>query len=166
MDFFGGSGTTGVVAHKLNRRYIMCEQLESQFAIQKERLSTVVTGRDPGSLAVELNWQGGGSFVCCELAQLNQQHVDAIEDAKTDEELVLLLNNILSSGFISSYVSPKEINAEFADFKALPMEDKKRLLMALLDKNMLYVNYCDMNDETFAVAEVDKAFTSSFYGEA
>ena len=78
----------------------------------------------------------------------------------------MLLNNILSSGFISSYVSPKEINAEFADFKALPMEDKKRLLMALLDKNMLYVNYCDMNDETFAVAEADKAFTSSFYGEA
>jgi adenine-specific DNA-methyltransferase len=50
-------------------------------------------------------------------------------------------------------------------FPDLSLEDQKRFLMALLDKNQLYVNYCDMEDETFAVAEEDKAFTNSFYGE-
>lgn len=166
LDFFGGSGTTGVVAHKLKRRYIMCEQLESQFDIQIERLSTVVDGKDPGSLAAEINWQGGGSFVYCELARLNQQFVDDIKKADTDETLVAILGQIIKSGFISSYVTPKEINPETEDFKELSIEDKKRLLIALLDKNMLYVNYCDMNDETFAISESDKAFTDSFYGEA
>ena len=37
--------------------------------------------------------------------------------------------------------------------------------MEMLDKNQLYVNYCDMEDETFAVSDADKAFTKSFYGE-
>lgn len=166
LDFFGGSGTTGVVAHKLKRRYIMCEQLENQFDIQIERLRTVVDGKDPGSLATEINWQGGGSFVYCELARLNQQFVDDIKKADTDETLVAILGQIIKSGFISSYVDPKEINPETEDFKALSIDDKKRLLIALLDKNMLYVNYCDMNDETFAISESDKAFTDSFYGEA
>ena len=45
------------------------------------------------------------------------------------------------------------------------LDDKKRFLMELLDKNQLYVNYCDMEDETFAVSEEDKAFTNSFYGD-
>lgn len=163
LDFFGGSGTTGVVAHKLKRRYIMCEQIDSQFEIQLERLKTVIDGRDPGSLAVEINWQGGGSFVYCELAELNQKYIERIEKAETDDELRLVWKDIQHSGFISSYVEPKELGFEDNDFDALSFEDKKRVFLALLDKNMLYVNYCDMNDETFAISEEDKAFTNSFY---
>lgn len=165
LDFFGGSGTTGVVAHKLKRRYIMCEQLDSQFDIQLDRLRAVVDGKDPGSLASEINWQGGSSFVYCELAKLNQNYVDAIEKADTNKKATALLNEILKSGFISSYVNPREIDPEAEDFRTLSIEDKKRLLIALLDKNMLYVNYCDMNDEMFAIDEADKAFTNSFYKE-
>ena len=163
LDFFGGSGTTGVVAHKLNRRYIMCEQLESQFAIQQERLSTVIDGKDPGNLAVELNWQGGGSFVYCELAKLNQNFVDRIEVASEDE-IPTIYEDMLRTGFISCKVTPKEIDMKDDDFVELSLEDKKRFLMELLDKNHLYVNYCDMEDESFAVSEEDKAFTNSFYG--
>ena len=37
--------------------------------------------------------------------------------------------------------------------------------MDLLDKNQLYINYCDIDDEEMAVSEADKAFTRSFYGE-
>ena len=75
------------------------------------------------------------------------------------------MSEILKSGFISSYVDPKEINPDAEDFRSLSIEYKKHLLIALLDKNMLYVNYCDMNDETFAILEADKAFTNSFYKE-
>lgn len=52
-----------------------------------------------------------------------------------------------------------------ADFTELSLSDKKRFLMEMLDKNQLYVNYCDMEDKTFAISEEDKAFTKSFYGE-
>lgn len=164
LDFFGGTGTTAAVAHKLNRRYILCEQLDKHIDIMIRRLDKVMNGEQSG-ISKRNNWQGGGSFVYCELAKINQNFVDAIEEANTDEALDALLGEILKSGFISSYVDPREIDPEADDFKSLSVDDKKRLLMALLDKNMLYVNYCDMNDETFAISDADKAFTNSFYKE-
>jgi adenine-specific DNA-methyltransferase len=33
----------------------------------------------------------------------------------------------------------------------------------LLDKNQLYVNYCDIDDEDYNISDADKAFTKSFY---
>ena len=164
LDAYLGSGTTASVAHKMGRRYIGIEQLDSHYNKCIERLQSVISGEQSGISKVT-NWQGGGTFVSFELAQLNQKFIENIKTADKDDELIGILNEILNSGFISSYIDPKEINSEADDFISLTIDDKKRLLMALLDKNMLYVNYCDMNDETFAVAEADKAFTSSFYGE-
>lgn len=163
LDFFGGSGTTATVAHKLKRKYILCEQMDSQIDIVLERLNDVVTNNDKGTLALSINWQGGGSFVYCELAKLNQKYVDAIQEAKNDTELASVWNEIKNTGFISCYVNPKEIDTEAEDFNSLSFDDKKRLFMSLLDKNQLYVNYCDIDDEDFAISDSDKAFTKSFY---
>lgn len=165
LDFFAGSGTTGVVAHKLKRQYIMCEQMDGQIDIQMDRLSKTVSGEDRGTLAISLNWQGGGSFVYCELAKLNQNYADRIQAANDDNALVQVWTEMQETGFISSNINPKDIDTEADDFKALSLDDKKKLLMELLDLNQLYINYCDIDDETFAVSDADKAFTKSFYGE-
>ncbi len=165
LDFFAGSGTTGIVAHKLHRKYIMCEQINDQVSTQVKRAYRVVLGNDPGNLAMELNWQGGGSFVYCELAKLNQNFVDAIEKATTDEDLTKLYADILETSFISYKVNPTDIDTNSEDFIKLSIDDKKKLLMELLDKNQLYVNYCDIDDETYGISEEDKAFTKSFYEE-
>lgn len=164
LDFFGGTGTTAAVAHKLHRQYIVCEQLDKHIDIMLRRLDKVIDGEQSG-VSKRNNWQGGGSFVYCELAKLNQNYVDAIEKATTDEELTKLYADILETGFISYKVNPKDIDVKSDDFIKLSIEDKKRLLMELLDKNQLYINYCDIDDETFGVSEEDKAFTRSFYGE-
>ena len=165
LDFFAGSGTTGVVAHKLKRRYILCEQIDTQFEILKDRLSKAVLGEDKGTLALSLEWTGGGSFVACELEKLNQNFVEQIESATDESDLVGIWKDMLSTGFISCKVKPSDIDLEDKDFTELSLDDKKRFLMEMLDKNQLYVNYCDMEDETFAVSEEDKAFTNSFYRE-
>lgn len=164
MDYHLGTGTTCAVAHKMGLKYIGLEQLDYGDDDCTVRLTNVING-EQGGISKDTSWQGGDSFVYCELAKLNQNFVDSIEKAETDETLDALLGEILKSGFISSYVDPKEIDPAADDFKSLSIDDKKRLLMALLDKNMLYVNYCDMNDETFAISEEDKAFTNSFYKE-
>lgn len=52
---------------------------------------------------------------------------------------------------------------EFAD---LSIEDQKRFLMELLDKNLLYVNACDMDDAESGLMESDKEFTRNFYAQA
>ncbi len=164
LDFFGGTGTTAAVAHKLHRQYIVCEQLDKHIDIMLRRLDKVIDGEQSG-VSKRNNWQGGGSFVYCELAKLNQNYVDVIEKATTNEELTKLYGEILETGFISYKVNPKDIDVNSDEYIKLSIGDKKRLLMELLDKNQLYVNYCDIDDETFKISEEDKVFTRSFYGE-
>lgn len=165
LDFFGGTGTTAAVAHKMNRRYILCEQLDKHIDIILRRMEKVMCGEQSG-VSKRNNWQGGGSFVYCELAKLNQTFVEAIQSAENDEQLASVWSEMRESGFISSDVKPNDINAEAEDFNTLSFEDKKRLLIAILDKNMLYVNYCDIDDESYSISEEDKAFTHSFYKES
>ena len=128
------------------------------------RLDKVIDGEQSG-VSKRNNWQGGGSFVYCELAKLNQNYVDAIEKATTNEELTKLYADILETGFISYKVNPTDIDTNSEEFIRLSIDDKKKLLMELLDKNQLYVNYCDIDDETYGISEEDKAFTKSFYEE-
>lgn len=99
----------------------------------------------------------------CELAKLNQKYVDRIQIAENDKELADIWREIKKTGFISCYVNPKDINPEAEDFKSLSFEEKKRLFVELLDKNQLYVNYCDIDDEDYNISDADKAFTKSFY---
>ena len=62
MDFFAGSGTTGAVAHKLNRRWIMVEANEKSFSMCRKRMESVVDGTDPRGISREAGWNGGGGF--------------------------------------------------------------------------------------------------------
>lgn len=162
LDFFLGSGTTAATAHKMSRRYIGVEQLDYGENDSLVRLQNVINGDSTG-ISKEVDWKGGGSFVYCELAKLNQNYADRIQIAENDKELADIWYEIKETGFISCYVNPKDINPEVEDFKSLSFEDKKHLFMELLDKNQLYVNYCDIDDEDYNISEVDKAFTKSFY---
>jgi len=163
LDFFAGSGTTGCVAHKLNRKYIMIEQMDDQITAMLHRLGKIVKGKDNGSLATSIDWKGGGSFVYCGLAKCNQNFADKIIAAKTDKEAITLLKEVLATGFISHKVFPSDITEAADEFADLSLTDKKRFIHELLDKNMLYVNLCDMDDKDYAISKEDKAFTNSFY---
>ena len=166
LDFFAGSGTTGTVAHKLKRKYILCEQMDNQITTLINRLKSVVSGNDAGNLAKELNWKGGGSFVYCEIAKSNQKFVDAIESANDATTLAKLYQQISASGYISYRVLPKMLDEHAKEFADLSIEDQKRFLMELLDKNLLYVNACDMDDAESGLMESDKEFTRNFYAQA
>lgn len=164
LDFHLGTGTTCAVAHKMERQYIGIEQMDYIEDITISRIKKVING-DTSGISTDVNWQGGGSFVYCELAKLNQNFVEQIEAATDDRDIVGIWNDMLKSGFISCKINPSDIDLESKEFTDLSLDDKKRFLMEMLDKNQLYVNYCDMEDETFAVSEEDKVFTNSFYGE-
>ena len=163
LDFNLGSGTTCAVAHKLNRQYIGIEQLNYNDNDSLVRLKNVLNG-EQGGISKAVNWQGGGSFVYCELKELNQKYIDEIM-AANDEKLVELYPKITESEFISYKVDINKLKESEQDFKDLSTEDKRRFLVEVLDKNQLYVNYCDMEDEDLAVTEEEKAFTKSFYGD-
>lgn len=164
LDYHLGSGTTAAVAHKMRRQYIGVEQMDYLNGVTLERLKEVVDGEKWG-ISDKYDWQGGGSFVYCELAKANQNFVDEIQSASSLDEIKDIYARIIETGFISSKVNPKEIDSNADEFDALSLDDQKRFLMEVLDKNLLYVNYCDIDDEEYGISDEDKAFTRSFYGE-
>ncbi|MEZ4861956.1 MAG: site-specific DNA-methyltransferase [Caldilineaceae bacterium] len=62
LDSFAGSGTTGAVAHKMGRRWIMVELGEHCHTHIIPRLQKVIDGDDPGGITKAVEWQGGGGF--------------------------------------------------------------------------------------------------------
>ncbi len=48
LDYHLGSGTTCAVAHKMNRRFIGCEQIDNQVDLSKKRLHNVILGEQSG----------------------------------------------------------------------------------------------------------------------
>lgn len=165
IDFHLGSGTTIAVAHKMQRHYVGIEQLDYGENDSLTRLKNVISGDTTGiSKDRDVNWQGGGSFVYCELKELNHKYIDEIQVAD-DNKLNDLYKEITNSEFISYKADINKLKESEQDFKELTTEDKRNFLIQVLDKNLLYVNYCDMEDEDLAVTEEEKAFARSFYGE-
>ena len=62
LDSFAGSGTTGAVAHKMGRRWIMGELGEHCHTHIIPRLKKVIDGADPGGITEAVGWKGGGGF--------------------------------------------------------------------------------------------------------
>jgi len=62
LDSFAGSGTTGAVAHKMGRRWIMVELGEHCHTHVLPRMKKVIDGEDPGGITESAGWKGGGGF--------------------------------------------------------------------------------------------------------
>ena len=62
LDSFAGSGTTGAVAHKMGRKWIMVELGEHCHTHIIPRMQKVIDGEDHGGISKNVNWQGGGGF--------------------------------------------------------------------------------------------------------
>lgn len=68
FDSFAGSGTTGAVAHKMGRRWIMVELGDHCTTHVAPRLRQVIDGTDQGGISKSVDWKGGGGFRYFELA--------------------------------------------------------------------------------------------------
>lgn len=62
LDSFAGSGTTGAVAHKMGRRWILVELGEHCRTHIIPRLTSVINGKDPRGITDAVGWKGGGGF--------------------------------------------------------------------------------------------------------
>ena len=162
MDFFSGSGTTVAVAHKLGRKYIGCEQIDHQIELTVNRLNEVICG-EQGGVSKSIGWQGGGSFVYCELSKANGKFADEIENAETTGQLMDIWNRMKATDYLNYKVDVKEVDANVADFESLNLDDQKRFLIECLDKNLLYVPLSDIDSNEYGVTDEDKRLTREFY---
>jgi adenine-specific DNA-methyltransferase len=69
LDSFAGSGTTGAVAHKKNRKWIMVEIGEHAETHIIPRMKAVVDGADQGGISKIVGWNGGSGFKYFELGE-------------------------------------------------------------------------------------------------
>jgi len=68
LDSFAGSGTTGAVAHKMGRKWIMIELGEHCHTHIIPRMQKVINGDDQGGISKAVEWNGGGGFRYYKLA--------------------------------------------------------------------------------------------------
>ena len=162
LDYHLGSGTTAAVAHKMNRQYIGIEQMNYIETVSVERLKKVIDG-EQGGISKDVNWTGGGSFVYAELKNDAQDFKEAILKATTTEELLELFNKAKTSSFLSYRVDPKKLKE--SEFKELSLAEQKQVLAEIVDNNNLYVNFSDMEDQTYGISPQEKALNRAFYGE-
>jgi len=159
LDFFAGSGTTAHAVMDLNkddggnRRFILCEQLDYVDTVTKERVNKVIENN------------GKGDFIFMELSKWNEKWIEKIEKAKTGNEHYNIWNELKDTSFLSYKVDIRSIDANVKVFADLNIADQKKFLIECLDKNMLYVNYSEINDTEYGISENDKILNKNFYGD-
>jgi len=163
LDYHLGSGTTAAVAHKMGRRWIGIEQMDYIEGIAKVRLQKVIKG-EQGGISKAVNWQGGGDFVYMELKQYNQAYIDRIMQSETKGELEDAYKDMTKNAFLKFFFDKKKFEKDEA-FRSLSLDERKEILIGILDENQLYLNYADMNDTRYKVTEDEKTLTNKFYGE-
>lgn len=158
LDFFGGSGTSAEAVSMINnvdngnRKFIIIEQMDYIESITRERIvNSTVNGKE-------------STLVYCELLENVSTLIEKIQ-AASEETISEIKNEIYSDERIVPYITRAELEKADEEFNSLELEEKKKALINLVDKNKLYVNYSDMDDESYAISESDKAFTKSFYAE-
>jgi len=162
LDFFAGSGTTGAVAHKMKRQYILCEQMDYVEELPINRIKGVVEG-DQSGISKAVNWQGGGSFVYLELKKFNETFMEQIEEAKSTETLLQIWEQMKAKSFFKYSIDLRAFENSLDEFKQFDLKRQKEILCELLDKNQLYVNLSSLNDADFACTEEEKRLNQDFY---
>lgn len=163
LDAYSGCATTGSVCLKTSRRFILIEQLDSHYEKSLKRLDYTISGSDNGPVSEILNWKGGGNFISMELACNSQKIIDKVLKAKNDKKLNEIYNELKESDFVIYRVDINKLEKRAKGFESLNIEEKKKVLINIIDKNTLYINYSDIDDNDYKISDQDKSFTNSFY---
>ena len=162
LDYHLGTGTTAAVAHKMNRQYIGIEQMDYIETVSVKRLEKVIEG-EQGGISKSVDWQGGGSFVYCELKNDVQEFKNEILEATTKEKLLEVFELAKKSSFLSYRIDPKKLKKN--EFEKLSLAEQKQILSEIIDNNNLYVNYSDIDDIDYGISAQDKELNHAFYGK-
>jgi len=160
LDYHLGSGTTCAVAHKMKRKYIGIEQMDYIEELAVTRLKNVINGENSG-ISKPINWQGGGSFIYCELMKWNENFIEKINNSENTEDLLKVYSQIKEKAFLNYKFDIEKFDNP--DFKELKIEEQKEIIKKSLDLNSLYVNLSEIEDETYNISEEDKKLNKLFY---
>lgn len=156
LDFFSGSGTTAHAVQMLNkldngdRKYIMIEQMPYIETVQVERL------------LAEDNNKKNDDFIYVELMEKNRGFLKSIQNAKSWNDLYKIFSFMLNEAEIDFKV---DLEAIKDTLHSLALNEQKKILIKIIDKNQLYYNYSEIDDINVKelINEEDFNFNKSFY---
>ena len=154
LDF--GSGTTAHAVQMLNKRddgnrkYIMIEQMPYIKTTQIKRL------------LAEDEAKKNDDFIYVELMEKNRGFIKSIQNAQSWNEIYNVFSFMLEEAEIDFRADLEEIKETLY---SLTLIEQKRLLIQIIDKNQLYYNYSEIDDENVKdlINNEDYQFNNSFY---
>ena len=133
-------------------------------------MKKVIAG-EQGGISKDVNWQGGGSLVYCELKNDAEDFKNNVIESQSTGDLIELFNLAKKSSFLSYSVEVKTSTAKLSpkklkekEFLELSFAEQKQLLLEIIDQNNLYVNFSDIDDDTYGISEDEKKLNKEFYG--
>ncbi len=161
LDFFSGSGTTAHAVLELNkedggnRKFIMIEQMDYINTVTCPRVQKVMEKENIDD-----------SFIYFELAKWNETAKDKILACESLEELIKFFDEMYERYFLNYNLKIKEFREKVIheeEFKKLSLDEQKKMFIAMLDNNQMYVNKTEMADKKFGISEEDQKLTLQFY---
>lgn len=167
LDYHLGSGTTCAVAHKMARQYIGVEQLDYGDNDSVVRIQNVINW-DQSGISKSVNWQSGGEFIYFELAKWNETAKEKILASKSIKELITFFDEMYESYFLNYNLKIRDFREKVvkeAEFEKLSLDEQKKMFMAMLDNNQMFVNKTEMKDKKFEINKEDQKLTAEFYND-
>ena len=106
------------------------------------------------------------SFIYFELAKWNETAKEKILACKSLEELENFFDEMYERYFLNYNLKIKEFKEKVIkeeNFRNLTLEEQKKIFIAMLDNNQMYVNKTEMADKRFGISEEEQKLTSQFY---
>lgn len=160
LDYHLWSSTTCAVAHKMGRQYIWIEQMDYIETISVKRMKKVIEW-EQWWISKNVEWKWWWDFVYMEIMQENEKFINSLNYAKNITDLLKIYNQIKDTEFINYKVDTWNLkldNLQEKDFK-----DFKCLLIEILDKNLVYKNYSEIEDKNSLVTKEDKIINNLYY---
>ena len=159
LDFFAGSGTTAHATLELNeddggrRLFVLVEQLDYVKTLTAERVKRAIK-----------HYNFESDFIYAELAELNEVFVKEIKQSSTKPQLLAVWDSMLEKSFISyRFVGLKTLNRSYLE--NFEISDLKKLLLEVLDMNMLYLPLSEIEDTDFKFDKKVIEINKQFFGE-
>jgi adenine-specific DNA-methyltransferase len=118
--------------------------------LPESRIKKVIAG-EQGGVSKSVNWQGGGSFVYCELMNWTETYIQKTRKAENTAELwaiyQFMLTDEIMSYFLHYYLEDDKLTKE--EFNKHTFTEQQSIICELLNKNHLYVNYSERDDQDY-----------------
>jgi adenine-specific DNA-methyltransferase len=98
-----------------------------------------------------------------ELMSWNDAWVRRIMSCNSKDEILNIWRDLRARAFLSHRFESSMFEANLEEFAALELSKMQSLIIEILDKNFLFVNFADIDDEDYGIKPLEKALNMSFY---